>query len=162
MLEDEGIALRGLFIIDPEQIVRYSVIHDNNIGRNTGEILRILKALQTNGLCGANWTIGSENLSPAPDPQSQQTLTHGEWKAAGYEDNSPVRIYTLPGCSYCGQIKDYLKSRGLSYREIDLETDREGQAFMDERGYTALPVTVIGRHEISGFRMDKIKEILEP
>ena len=34
LLEEEGVALRGLFLIDPEQKVRYSVIHDNNIGRN--------------------------------------------------------------------------------------------------------------------------------
>lgn len=151
LLEDEGIALRGLFIIDPELTVRYSVIHDNHIGRNTGEILRILKALQTNGLCGANWTIGSSNLTP------RQTIEKPKGEAALSEN---IKLYSLPGCTYCSQIKDYLKSQGLSFQEINLVDDEAGQSFMEERGYTALPVTIIGTHEISGFRLDKIKEIL--
>lgn len=150
LLEDEGVALRGLFIIDPDQIVRYSLIHDNDIGRSTDEVLRVLKALQTGSLCGANWTIGSKPLQPsapkaAPSP------------AAGRET---IRIYTMPGCSYCKQVKDYLDQNSLSYEEINLETDEEGQAFMENRGYTALPVTVIGSLEISGFRLDKIREAL--
>lgn len=71
-----------------------------------------------------------------------------------------VRIYTLPGCSYCRQVKEFLSDNGISYKEINLENDAEGQAFMDSRGYTALPVTVIGSHEISGFRLDKIRDLL--
>jgi peroxiredoxin (alkyl hydroperoxide reductase subunit C) len=62
LLEDEGIALRGLFIIDPEGIVRYQVVTDNNIGRSVDETLRVLEALQTGGLCGADWKPGQENL----------------------------------------------------------------------------------------------------
>ncbi len=62
LLEDEGVALRGLFIIDPEGIVRYSVIHDNNIGRSVDETLRVLKALKTGGLCPADWDEGDELL----------------------------------------------------------------------------------------------------
>lgn len=62
LLEDEGVALRGLFIIDPEGVVRYSVIHDNNIGRSVDETLRVLKALQTGGLCAADWTEGDDLL----------------------------------------------------------------------------------------------------
>lgn len=157
LLENEGIALRGLFIIDPHQIVRYSVIHDNNVGRNTQEILRILKALQTNGLCGANWTVGSKNLAAQSIPEN-----HNKKPVSGSAgETGQIRIYTLPDCSYCRQIKNYLDDKGMSYAEINLKTDEEGQAFMNDRGYTALPVTVIGSHEISGFRLDKIKEILE-
>lgn len=62
LLEDEGIALRGLFIIDPEGIVRYQVVTDNNIGRSVDETLRVLEALQTGGLCGADWKPGQNNL----------------------------------------------------------------------------------------------------
>ncbi len=46
LLEEEGVALRGLFIIDPEGVVRYSVIHDLNVGRSVDETLRVLKALK--------------------------------------------------------------------------------------------------------------------
>ncbi|NMA86827.1 MAG: peroxiredoxin [Tissierellia bacterium] len=62
LLEDDGVALRGLFIIDPEGKVRYSVIHDNNIGRSVDETLRVLKALKTGGLCAADWMEGDELL----------------------------------------------------------------------------------------------------
>ncbi|QIB27992.1 peroxiredoxin [Caloranaerobacter azorensis] len=62
LVEEEGVALRGLFIIDPEGIVRYSVIHDLNIGRSVDETLRVLKALKTGGLCPVNWKPGDELL----------------------------------------------------------------------------------------------------
>lgn len=149
LLEDQGVALRGLFIIDPDQTIRYSVIHDNNIGRNTQEVLRVLKALQTGSLCGANWTIGSQPLK-----EDRPSLPDS------FTSDKTVKIYTLPSCSYCRQVKEFLADNGISYEEIDLDSDRQGQAFMDSRGYTALPVIVIGSHEISGFRLDKIKELL--
>ncbi|MCG0239235.1 MAG: peroxiredoxin [Firmicutes bacterium] len=65
LVEEEGVALRGLFIIDPEGIVRYAVIHDMNVGRNVDETLRVLEALQTGGLCPANWKPGQKTLTPA-------------------------------------------------------------------------------------------------
>lgn len=63
LLEDDGIALRGLFIIDPEGVVRYSVVHDLNVGRSVPETLRVLKALQSGGLCALGWEDGDEHLS---------------------------------------------------------------------------------------------------
>ncbi|MFO7172972.1 MAG: peroxiredoxin [Bacillota bacterium] len=65
LVEEEGVALRGLFIIDPEGIVRYAVVHDMNIGRSVDETLRVLQALQTGGLCPANWKPGQKTLTPA-------------------------------------------------------------------------------------------------
>lgn len=62
LLEDEGIALRGLFIIDPEGVVRYQVVSDNDIGRSVDETLRVLQALQTGGLCPADWKPGQATL----------------------------------------------------------------------------------------------------
>jgi peroxiredoxin (alkyl hydroperoxide reductase subunit C) len=62
LIEDEGIALRGLFIIDPDGIVRYQVVTDNNIGRSVDETLRVLQALQSGGLCPANWRPGQKHL----------------------------------------------------------------------------------------------------
>jgi len=63
LVEDANIALRGLFIINPEGILQYSVVHDLNIGRSVDETLRVLQGLQTGGLCAADWTPGQENLS---------------------------------------------------------------------------------------------------
>jgi peroxiredoxin 2/4 len=61
-IEDEGVALRGLFIINPEGELQYSVVNHNNIGRDVDETLRVLQALQTGGLCPANWKPGQETL----------------------------------------------------------------------------------------------------
>ena len=62
LLEEDGIALRGLFIIDPEGKVKYSVIQDNAVGRSAEETLRVLKALKTGGLCPMNWNEGDDLL----------------------------------------------------------------------------------------------------
>ncbi|AOY75036.1 peroxiredoxin [Clostridium formicaceticum] len=62
LIEEEGIALRGLFIIDPEGILRYSVVHDLNVGRSVDETLRVLQALQSGGLCPIDWEPGDEHL----------------------------------------------------------------------------------------------------
>ncbi len=62
LVEDEGIALRGLFIIDPEGILQYAVVHNLNVGRNVDEVLRVLEGLQAGGLCAANWHPGEELL----------------------------------------------------------------------------------------------------
>lgn len=71
VLLDSGIALRGLFIINPKGIIQYSVVHDLGIGRNVSEALRVLTALQQNGktgeVCPANWTPGAETMKPHPE-----------------------------------------------------------------------------------------------
>ncbi|HEX3102514.1 MAG TPA: peroxiredoxin [Pyrinomonadaceae bacterium] len=62
LVEEANIALRGLFIINPDGVLQYSVIHDLNIGRSVDETLRVLQGLQTGGLCSADWKPGQENL----------------------------------------------------------------------------------------------------
>ncbi|MDQ3746568.1 MAG: peroxiredoxin [Acidobacteriota bacterium] len=62
LIEDKGIALRGLFVIDPEGVLRYAVVHDLNVGRSAEETLRVIQALQTGGLCQAEWRPGQETL----------------------------------------------------------------------------------------------------
>ena len=70
LIEEAGIALRGLFIIDPEGKVAYEVVHDLGIGRNVDETLRVLGAIQTTRktgeVCPANWNQGKETMSPDP------------------------------------------------------------------------------------------------
>lgn len=62
LIEEEGIALRGLFIINPMGEIMYQVVFHNNIGRDVNETLRVLQALQTGGLCPANWKPGQKTL----------------------------------------------------------------------------------------------------
>ncbi|GIM47407.1 peroxiredoxin [Collibacillus ludicampi] len=64
LIEEKGIALRGLFIIDPEGIIRYQTVHELNVGRSVDETLRILEALQAGGMCPANWKPGEALLQP--------------------------------------------------------------------------------------------------
>ncbi len=58
----EGVALRGLFIIDPEGIVQYQVVHNLSVGRSVEEVLRVLEGLQTSNLCPLNWKPGQKTL----------------------------------------------------------------------------------------------------
>lgn len=62
LLEEEGIATRGTFIIDPQQKIQYMGIHNLNVGRNAEEILRVLAGLTTGELCAAGWMKGDKHL----------------------------------------------------------------------------------------------------
>lgn len=63
LVEEANIALRGLYIINPDGVLQYAVVHDLNIGRSVDETLRVLQGLQTGGLCSADWKPGQENLT---------------------------------------------------------------------------------------------------
>ena len=75
VLLDAGIALRGLFLIDKEGIVRHMVVNDLPLGRSVGEALRTVEALQyfeANGeVCPANWQKGEATIKPNPE-ESQE------------------------------------------------------------------------------------------
>jgi peroxiredoxin 2/4 len=64
--EDEGIAYRGLFILDREGIIRHQLINDLPLGRSVDEALRTLDALimyETHGeVCPANWKLGAKTM----------------------------------------------------------------------------------------------------
>ena len=61
-LESQHVALRGLFIIDPNGVLQYLAVHNLSVGRRTEEIMRVLAALQTGGLCAENWSPGDATL----------------------------------------------------------------------------------------------------
>lgn len=58
----QGVALRGLFIIDPKGTIQYQVIHNLDVGRSIEETLRVLEALQSGGLCPLGWKPGQKTL----------------------------------------------------------------------------------------------------
>ncbi len=62
---NEKIAYRVTYIIDPQGIVRWVCANDLSVGRNVGEVIRVLDALQTDELCPCNWKKGEETLSTA-------------------------------------------------------------------------------------------------
>ena len=72
MIEEEGLALRGTFIIDPEGNLKTIEVHDNGIGRSSAELLRKLQAAQFvhkygDQVCPANWQPGKDTLKPGLD-----------------------------------------------------------------------------------------------
>lgn len=71
-IKDEGVALRGTFIIDPEGILRTIEIHGDGIGRSGTELMRKLQAAQFvakhgDQVCPANWQPGKDTLKPGLD-----------------------------------------------------------------------------------------------
>lgn len=61
--EDQGIAYRGVFLIDPTGVVRWLAVHDLGVGRSVEEVLRVLDALQTDKLCPCNWHKGEKTIN---------------------------------------------------------------------------------------------------
>jgi lipoyl-dependent peroxiredoxin subunit C len=65
ILDEEGVAKRATFIVDPQGIIRFASVTDMSVGRNVAEVLRVLDALQTDELCPCNWQPGQETLRAA-------------------------------------------------------------------------------------------------
>ncbi len=101
-LERQHIALRGLFLIDPNGVLQYQVVHNLTVGRNTEEILRVLEGLQLGGLCPGERRRG--------EPALDVTRELGANRVIG-----PYRIEAeLGGGSF-----------GTVFRARDLTLDRE-------------------------------------
>lgn len=62
---EEGVCLRATFLVDPEGVIRFVSVNDLSTGRNPGEVLRVLDALQTGELCPVNWERGEATLDAA-------------------------------------------------------------------------------------------------
>jgi alkyl hydroperoxide reductase subunit AhpC len=58
----EGVAKRATFIVDPQGVIRFTMVTDLKVGRNVKEVLRVLDALQTDELCPCNWQKGEETI----------------------------------------------------------------------------------------------------
>lgn len=72
MIEEEGLALRGTFVIDPQGVIKVCEIHDLGIGRDASELLRKVKAAQyvashPGEVCPAKWKEGEATLKPSLD-----------------------------------------------------------------------------------------------
>ncbi len=71
VLLDSGIALRGLFLIDPKGVIRSAIVNDLPVGRSVDEVLRVLSAFQFfekhGEVCPANWKPGEKSMKPDPE-----------------------------------------------------------------------------------------------
>ena len=57
-----GVSQRAVYIVDPENVIRFVMVTDLSVGRNSTEVLRVLDALQTDELCPCNWNKGQETI----------------------------------------------------------------------------------------------------
>jgi peroxiredoxin (alkyl hydroperoxide reductase subunit C) len=80
VLLNDAVALRGLFLIDKEGVVRHSVVNDLPLGRNVDEALRVLDALQFTEkhgeVCPANWHQGEAGMKPTADGVADYLAKH--------------------------------------------------------------------------------------
>lgn len=76
----------------------------------------------------------------------------------------PIKIYTTPTCSYCQQLKTWLKKKKLSFEEINVvekENEKLREEMIRKTSQMAVPVTEIGDEIIVGFDEKKLEEALE-
>ncbi|KAI9251974.1 thioredoxin-like protein [Sporodiniella umbellata] len=70
LIPEEGLALRGLFVVDPKGVLRIANIHDLPIGRSVDETLRVIEAIKFTDehgeVCPANWKKGEKTIKPNP------------------------------------------------------------------------------------------------
>ncbi|MHC4403356.1 MAG: protein kinase domain-containing protein [Planctomycetota bacterium] len=75
-LEEKEVSTRGLFVIDPDGVLQYAVLHNLSVGRSPDEVLRVLDALRTGGLCPASWTSADGTIDPEGALQPGKILGH--------------------------------------------------------------------------------------
>ena len=81
VLLEDGVSLRGLFLIDKEGVVRHELVNDLPLGRNVDEALRVVDALQFfekhGDVCPANWRPGEDAMKPTPEGVADYPSKHG-------------------------------------------------------------------------------------
>jgi len=73
-----------------------------------------------------------------------------------------VKVYSTPTCPYCKKAKEYLSSKGVSYRDIDVSSDKAAADEMVElSGQMGVPVITIDGNVINGFDKAKIDSLVK-
>ena len=72
-----------------------------------------------------------------------------------------VTVYTSNTCPYCTMAKDYLKDRNIEFEEKNVQTDSTARQELMAKGYTGVPVIVIGEEEIVGFDKKRLDAMLD-
>ncbi len=80
LVEEAGVALRGLFIIDENDIIQHATINNLSVGRNVEETLRLLEAFQFTAkhgeVCPANWKKGQDTMKGDPEGSKEWFKKH--------------------------------------------------------------------------------------
>ncbi|MCD5383617.1 glutathione S-transferase N-terminal domain-containing protein [candidate division WOR-3 bacterium] len=73
-----------------------------------------------------------------------------------------VVVYSTAACPWCHRVKDYLKKKGVSFKNVQVDTDQDAaQEMVKISGQMSVPVIVIGGKTIIGFDKTKIDTALE-
>jgi alkyl hydroperoxide reductase subunit AhpC len=75
-LEPQNVALRGLFIIDPNGVLQYQAVHNLSVGRRSEEVLRVLTALESGGMCPEDWCADCATIDPTQALVPGSMLAH--------------------------------------------------------------------------------------
>ncbi|APF16830.1 peroxiredoxin (alkyl hydroperoxide reductase subunit C) [Caldithrix abyssi DSM 13497] len=82
LIEEDGVALRGSFLIDKEGILQHAVINNLSLGRNIKEMIRMVDALQHfekyGEVCPADWEAGKEAMKASPDGVKEFLSKHAD------------------------------------------------------------------------------------
>lgn len=162
---DAGVALRGLFIINPQGVVEQITINNMPIGRSVDETLRLLQAIQYvekhGEVCPANWKPGAPTMVADPDKSLEyfattedtgseaiaaklQPITSRKEYEAAIKGDSPVVIdFYAPWCGKCRQLGPFLdelvdKYPNVKFMKIDT-THEPLEPLCAELGVKTLP-----------------------
>jgi alkyl hydroperoxide reductase subunit AhpC len=75
-LEPQNVALRGLFIIDPNGVLQYQAVHNFSVGRRSDDVLRVLTALESGGMCPEDWCADCATIDPTRALVPGSMLSH--------------------------------------------------------------------------------------
>lgn len=71
-----------------------------------------------------------------------------------------VTIYTSETCHFCHMAKDFFKKHNIEYTEKNISQDKDAMMELREKGFTGVPLIIIGDETIYGFDQDKIEKAL--
>ena len=72
-----------------------------------------------------------------------------------------VIVYTSNTCPYCTMAKDYLETKNVEFEERNVQEDSKAREELMAKGYTGVPVLVIGDEEIVGFDKGRLDQIFD-
>ena len=121
-VERQNLAMRGVFIIDPNGVLQYQVIHSLSVGRSTDELLRVLDALQSGGLCPAEREVGQPTIDVRAELSPGRVL--GQYE-----------IMAELGRGAFGTVfraKDQLLDRAVAIKVLHSTDDNQTQSLLAE------------------------------
>lgn len=166
LIEEKGIALRGLFIINPEGVVEQITVNALGVGRSVDETLRLLAAFQFvrehGEVCPAGWKPGEKTMIADPEKsldyfstvkevdsddgfahKLKPLSTRKDYEAAIASGKPTVVDFYAPWCGKCRQIAPFMdtlvdKYPGISFYKVDT-TEGAMESLSSELGVGALP-----------------------